>query len=47
VRKANQKGRVERAIRFLRERFLAGRDIRAAARFQRERRGKSTRRAAQ
>ena len=28
MRKANQKGRVERAIRFLRERFLAGRDIR-------------------
>lgn len=27
VRKANQKGRVERAIRFLRERFLAGRVI--------------------
>lgn len=28
VRKANQKGRVERAIRYLRERFLAGRIIR-------------------
>ena len=28
VRKANQKGRVERAIRYLRERFLAGRTIR-------------------
>lgn len=27
VRKANQKGRVERAIRYLRERFLAGRHI--------------------
>jgi hypothetical protein len=28
VRKANQKGRVERVIRYLRERFLAGRVIR-------------------
>src|SRR5205814_9474042 len=28
VRKASQKGRVERAIRYLRERFLAGRTIR-------------------
>jgi transposase len=28
VRKANQKGRVERAIRYLRDRFLAGRTIR-------------------
>jgi transposase len=27
VRKANQKGRVERAIRWIRERFLAGREI--------------------
>jgi hypothetical protein len=27
VRKANQKGRVERAIRFSRDRFLAGREI--------------------
>jgi transposase len=27
VRKANEKGRVERAIRFIRERFLAGREV--------------------
>ena len=36
VRKANQKGRVERAIRFLRERFLAGRDIRGIEQGNRE-----------
>jgi transposase len=29
VRKANQKGKVERAIRYLRERFLAGRTLRS------------------
>ncbi len=29
MRKANQKGRVERAIRYLRDRFLAGRTIRS------------------
>lgn len=32
VRKANQKGRVERAIRYLRERFLAGREVTSVAR---------------
>ena len=31
VRKANEKGRVERAIRYLRDRFLAGRNIHAIA----------------
>jgi transposase len=36
VRKANQKGRVERAIRFLRERFLAGRDIKSIEQGNRE-----------
>ncbi len=36
VRKANQKGRVERAIRYLRERFLAGRTIRSLEQGQRE-----------
>ena len=36
VRKANQKGRVERAIRYLRERFLAGRTIRSVEQGNRE-----------
>lgn len=36
VRKANQKGRVERAIRYLRERFLAGRPIRSIEQGNRE-----------
>lgn len=36
VRKANQKGRVERAIRYLRERFLAGRAIRSVEQGNRE-----------
>jgi transposase len=36
VRKANQKGRVERAIRYLRDRFLEGRDIRSIAQGNRE-----------
>jgi transposase len=36
VRKANQKGRVERAIRYLRERFLAGRIIRSVEQGNRE-----------
>lgn len=36
VRKANQKGRVERAIRYLRERFLAGRVIRGVEQGNRE-----------
>jgi transposase len=36
VRKANQKGRVERAIRYLRERFLAGRTIRGIEQGNRE-----------
>jgi len=31
VRKPNQKGRVERAIRYVRERFLAGRELRSVA----------------
>lgn len=31
VRKPNQKGRVERAIRYLRDRFLAGRQLRSVA----------------
>ena len=31
VRKPNQKGRVERAIRYVRERFLAGRQLRSVA----------------
>lgn len=36
VRKANQKGRVERAIRYTRERFLAGREIRSIEQGNRE-----------
>lgn len=36
VRKANQKGRVERSIRYLRERFLAGRDVRSIEQGNRE-----------
>jgi len=36
VRKANQKGRVERAIRYLRERFLAGREVRSIEQGNRE-----------
>lgn len=36
VRKANQKGRVERAIRYLRERFLAGRELRSIEQANRE-----------
>jgi transposase len=36
VRKANQKGRVERAIRYLRERFLAARNIRSVEQGNRE-----------
>jgi transposase len=36
VRKANQKGRVERAIRYLRDRFLAGRHIRSIEQGNRE-----------
>ena len=36
VRKANQKGKVERAIRYLRERFLAGRKIHNIAQGNRE-----------
>jgi transposase len=36
VRKANEKGRVERAIRYLRERFLAGREIRSVEQGNRE-----------
>ncbi len=36
VRAANQKGRVERAIRYLRERFLAGRRIRSIEQGNRE-----------
>lgn len=36
VRKANQKGRVERAIRYLRERFLAGRELRGVEQGNRE-----------
>jgi transposase len=36
VRKANQKGRVERAIRYLRERFLAGRVLRGVEHANRE-----------
>lgn len=36
VRKANQKGRVERAIRFLRDRFFAGRTITGIAQGNRE-----------
>jgi transposase len=36
VRKANQKGKVERAIRYLRERFLAGRTLRSVEQGNRE-----------
>jgi transposase len=36
VRKANQKGRVERAIRYLRDRFLAGREVRSIEQGNRE-----------
>jgi transposase len=36
VRAANQKGRVERAIRYLRDRFLAGRNIRSVEQGNRE-----------
>jgi transposase len=36
VRKANQKGGVERAIRYLRERFLAGREVRSIEQGNRE-----------
>jgi len=36
VRKANQKGGVERAIRFLRERFLAAREVRGIEQGNRE-----------
>jgi transposase len=36
VRKANQKGKVERAIRYVRERFLAGRTIHSIAQGNRE-----------
>ena len=36
VRKANQKGSVERAIRYLRERFLAGREVRGIEQGNRE-----------
>jgi transposase len=36
VRKANQKGRVERAIRYLRDRFLAGRVVRSVEQGNRE-----------
>lgn len=36
VRKANQKGRVERSIRYLRDRFLAGRELRSIEQANRE-----------
>src|SRR5216684_729347 len=35
-RKGNQKGKVERAIRYLRERFLAGREVRSIEQGNRE-----------